>query len=163
MLESYYTWRSFRRVISGAMFICILGIASAPLIGQMSVMAGQEDKKEEDDLVWYTVGGQDDLKGGNEVGGHVARVSVREFWPEKVSASSAGYLVNAQRIPIRALASSYLVPLFDTEKTEYPRGVIDIMKPFTPYYIKKRAGEALLLAEEPNAPESLSYWARKSD
>lgn len=71
--------------------------------------------------------------------------------------------MNTQGSPLRALASGYLVPLFDTEKTEYPGGVMDIMKPFTPYYIKRKEGEALLLAEEPGAPESLSYWARKGD
>lgn len=70
-------------------------------------------------------------------------------------------MVTSAGAPIRALAAGHGMPLFDTQRTEFPGGVIAIMAPFTPYFIVKQEGDAFLVATR--LQDAPLYWARKGD
>jgi hypothetical protein len=91
------------------------------------------------------------------------QASVVDFWPQNVRTGPQGVLITQDGIPVRVLASGYVTPLFESQSTEFPRGVVDIMKPFTPYYVIAKTGPALLVAERPNAPQAQTYWVRQGD
>lgn len=115
---------------------------------------------------WIKVGSNTGSRAANGRGGSappVRRAAVTNLWPDSVSASSGGYLVAAGNIPIRALAAGYTVPLFETQNTEFPRGVMGTMRPFFAYYVVRKEGEALLLAERSGAPLPECSWARQGE
>lgn len=137
--------------------------ASAPVTAANSAQAQAESGPrftKGADGWWYVARGG----GVNAEGGGVAIVKVRSFWPQTaVSRSPQGFLATSNGTAIRALASGYLVPLFDSPETAFPGGVADIMKPFRAYYVIRKQGGSLLVAEPPFTPQSHTFWAREGD
>ncbi len=92
------------------------------------------------------------------------RDKTMDLWPdEQPERSGGGYLVSGDGIPLRALASGFDIPLFESNKTEYPRGVIAIMKPFVSYRVHEQRGKSLAVSEEESLSGDKPWWVRAGD
>ena len=85
------------------------------------------------------------------------------FWPDRVVRSERGYLASAKFVPLRAIARRPNVPLFGSSKTEYPRGVTGVMKPWFPYYVYDKTERAMLVGETPRTKPDRRMWVRAAE